>query len=179
MGDPPKGSGQRGLDSIPSLRKPCAMNDKAKPRFKPRLAVRALIMEEDRLLLVNAWGAEHGSDLLCAPGGGVEVGQSLTENLKREVREETGLEVEIGEMVMVNEFGDLDAGFQQVDVYFRATIVAGKLDPAWRDPEDVVVERRWVGREELAGLRYKPDSLPEAAWGSAAGIYDPLEPLLK
>jgi 8-oxo-dGTP diphosphatase len=46
----------------------------------PRLAVRAVVLHEGRLLLVNAY-ADGQSDLLCAPGGGVETGASLPDNL--------------------------------------------------------------------------------------------------
>ncbi|MEM1021733.1 MAG: NUDIX domain-containing protein, partial [Pseudomonadota bacterium] len=71
----------------------------------PRLAVRALILHQNRLLLVNAWGGGV-SDLWTAPGGGVERGASLPENLAREVHEETGLEIDVGAPCLVNEFHD-------------------------------------------------------------------------
>ena len=45
-------------------------------------------------MLVNAW-ANARSDLWCAPGGGVEPGQSLPANLIREVHEETGLTIAV------------------------------------------------------------------------------------
>ena len=48
----------------------------------PRVAVRAIIIHEDRLLLVNAWAGQK-SPLMCTPGGGVNIGTSLPENLKR------------------------------------------------------------------------------------------------
>ena len=44
----------------------------------PRLSVRAIILRDDRLLLVNAWPAGQG-DLWCAPGGGAERGEALIE----------------------------------------------------------------------------------------------------
>ena len=56
----------------------------------PRVAVRGIILHENRLLLVNAYPGDE-SDLWCAPGGGAEPGQSLPDNLVREVAEETGL----------------------------------------------------------------------------------------
>ncbi len=147
-------------------------------KFKPRIAARALILHQDRLLLVNAYpGARLG--LWCAPGGGCEAGQSLPDNLTREVREETGLTISVGPPVLVNEFHDPDTGFHQIDLFFRCTLVGGDLDPGWTDPEGVVTDRRFFSRADLATIRFKPDSLPEAAWGNGAALYDPLEVILK
>ena len=145
-------------------------------RRSPRLAARALILSGDRLLIVNAYPAGK-SDLWCAPGGGVHSGTSLPENLAREVEEETGLRVAVGDPCLVNEFHDPATGFHQVDIYFRCRPL-NPLPPVWRDPEDIVTERRFVTRDELSGLRHKPDSLTSAAWGE--GIrYDPLEVIVR
>lgn len=145
----------------------------------PRLAVRALILHEDRLLLVNAYSGRT-SDLWCAPGGGAHRGLSLPENLRREVHEETGLTVRVGDPVLVNEFHDPATGFHQVDMFFRCTITAGTLDPRWQDPEGIVTDRHFFSRAdlELGRIRFKPDSLPGAAWGTGMR-YDPLEVIVK
>ena len=147
-----------------------------KPR-NPRLAVRALLLDaQDRLLIVNAYpGARLG--LWCAPGGGVETGTSLPDNLIREMREETGLEVTVGDPALVNEFHDPQSGFHQVDVYFRCT-TRDRMPVDWTDPEGVVSHRRFVTRAQLATLRHKPDSLAAAAWGAGV-LYDPLEEIVK
>ena len=145
-----------------------------------RVAVRGLILRDDRLLVVNAW-PDGKSDLLCAPGGGAVANRSLPENLAREMHEETGLTVEVGEVAMVNEFHDPDLAFHQVDVYFRCTILSGDPDGDWTDPEGVVTQRLWLTRAELEARRFKPDSLPDVAWappGSPA-FYDALEPILR
>lgn len=149
-------------------------------KTKTRLAARALILHEDRLLLVNAYpGARLG--LWCAPGGGCEAGQSLPQNLAREVHEETGLTITVGAPALVNEFHDPETGFHQVDLFFHCILAEGELDDSWTDPEGVVTDRRFFSRIELASgkHRYKPDSLPDAAWGKAAALYDPLEVILK
>ncbi|MEO0917105.1 MAG: NUDIX hydrolase [Pseudomonadota bacterium] len=144
-----------------------------------RLAVRGILMREDRLLMVNAWPGGK-SNLLCAPGGGADVHASLEDNLKREIHEETGLNVSVGAVVLVNEFHDPDRPFHQVDIYFRCSYLSGDPDGAWTDPEGVVTERHWLTRAELMQRRFKPDSLPDVAWGNAASaFYDPLEPLLR
>lgn len=143
-----------------------------------RLATRAILMHQDRLLLVNAWkGRAH---LWCAPGGGAEPHQSLPQNLQREVMEECGLTIHVGPVCLVNEFHDPGGTFHQVDVYFRCALVAGQLDDAWRDPEGIVSHRRWVTRQEMAALKVKPDSLAAVAWrDSDAPTYDPLEPIVR
>ena len=149
-------------------------------KYKPRLAVRALILDQDRLLLVNAYpGARLG--LWCAPGGGCEAGQSLPENLAREVHEETGLSVAVGPRALVNEFHDPATGFHQVELFFRCSLTAGQLDPTWTDPEGVVTQRRFFSRGELASgaVTFKPGSMPGAAWGTGSALYDPLEVILK
>jgi 8-oxo-dGTP diphosphatase len=143
----------------------------------PRLAVRGLLLIDNKLLLVNAWPGGRG-DLWCAPGGGVNRGASLHDNLIREMYEETGLNVSVGDPCLVNEFHDPKGTFHQVDIYFRCTVVAGTLDPAWADPEGVVINRRLVTRAELSTIKAKPDSLGDAAWGTSL-LYDPLEPILR
>lgn len=144
-----------------------------------RLATRALILHEDRLLLVNAYPGGR-SDLWCAPGGGVHSGSSLPDNLAREVHEETGLRVEVGAPALINEFYDPASGFHQVDLFFHCTISAGAIDASWRDPEGVVTQRRFFTRTdlEMGRIRFKPDSLPEAAWGQSL-LYDPLEVMIR
>lgn len=141
----------------------------------PRLAARALLVHDGRLLLVNAYPGGR-SDLWCAPGGGVEPGTSLPDNLRRELHEETGLSITVGPLVLVNEFHDPKSGFHQVDLYFRASIAAGQIDPSWLDPAGVVTDRRFFSRDEMAAIRFKPDSLPDVAFaGGYQAFYDPLE----
>lgn len=145
----------------------------------PRLAVRALILIEDRLLLVNAYPGGK-SDLWGAPGGGVDRGTSLPDNLVREVNEETGLTVAVGDPALINEFHDPVSGYHQVDVFFRCTVTAGQLDPGWVDPEGIVSERRLFPRSalDLGRIRFKPDSLARAAWDGGLS-YDPLEVIVR
>lgn len=165
--------------SQPGLRLPGAAGNHWRMKTRsPRLAVRALILHEGRLLLVNAYPGGR-SDLWCAPGGGVEPGQSLPDNLRREIHEETGLEIAVGSMVLVNEFHDPASGFHQVDLYFRAVITRGAIDPSWIDPAGVVTERRLFSAAEMSAIRYKPDLLATVAFGDApAAAYDPLEPIV-
>ncbi len=143
-----------------------------------RIATRAIILHNDRLLLVNAWKGR--SDLWCAPGGGAELHSSLPDNLIREVMEETGLTVRVGAPCLINEFHGPHGDFHQTDIYFRCEITAGEIDDNWIDPEGIVTRRKWATRDEVRRLRAKPDSLAAVAWGEVGAItYDPLEPIVR
>ena len=145
----------------------------------PRIAARAVIIKDNRILLVNAW-PDGKSTLLCAPGGGVHVGTSLPQNLAREVHEETGLHIEVGAPCLVNEFHDPDSGFHQIEVFFRCTLIGSDaIDPGWCDPESIVSERIWASREDMKTHRVKPDALFQVAFGDETALsYDPLETIV-
>ena len=148
------------------------------PATAPRLAVRAVIVEAERLLLVNAFpGQENG--LWCAPGGGAEAHASLHDNLVREVHEETGLSIEIGRLLAVCEFNDRPSDFHQVEMFLAARVTAGQIAPEWCDPDGVVTQRRWFTPSELESAWFKPDILPGLAFGPAmAPACHPLEQMV-
>ena len=98
-----------------------------------------------RLLLVQR-GQGAGAGLWAVPGGRVRWGETRREAARREAREETGLEVEIGSVAWVGETvgpGSPPAWhFTLVD--FWGEVKGGKLR-AGDDAADV----RWVPLEEI------------------------------
>jgi 8-oxo-dGTP diphosphatase len=65
---------------------------------RPYLAVSAAIFRDGRVLIVRR-GRPPAHGLYTLPGGGVELGETLEEAIKREAREETGLEIAPLELV--------------------------------------------------------------------------------
>jgi ADP-ribose pyrophosphatase YjhB (NUDIX family) len=61
---------------------------------RPYLAVSAAIFRDGRVLIVRR-GRAPSQGIYTLPGGGVEVGETLEAAVVREVREETGLEIEL------------------------------------------------------------------------------------
>lgn len=134
-------------------------------------------MRGGKLCLVNAWPEGKG-DILCCPGGGVEPKSSLPDNLKREVWEETGIQIDVGAPCLVNEFHDPGSDYHQTEVFFHASVL-NEPPAEWTDREGIVTDIRWVTEAEIATLRARPASLAAVAWGGASMIYDPLEPILR
>lgn len=67
-----------------------------------RVGARAIIIEQESILLVEC---EDTTGLhYNLPGGGVEAGESIVGALKREVREEVSVEIEVGSLLFVIEY---------------------------------------------------------------------------
>lgn len=69
-------------------------------RRSPIPAVAGVIVRDGEILLVRR-AAEPSKGKWSIPGGCVEWGETLAEALKREVREETGFEIEVGDVAGV------------------------------------------------------------------------------
>jgi 8-oxo-dGTP diphosphatase len=112
-----------------------------------------------RLLLIKR-GHEPSAGLWSLPGGRIEPGETDAEALVREMREETGLEVEAGPLI-----GAVRRPAQDDDALdirdYAATVTGGMLCPG-----DDAADARWVDVVELSSLA-TTDGLVEAltAWG--------------
>jgi 8-oxo-dGTP diphosphatase len=82
-----------------------------------RIAVSALIFEGERILLALRRDIEWWN----LPGGGMEIGETVDEALCREVSEETGLVVEVGQLVGVYSKPQK----QEVVLTFRCFVLSG------------------------------------------------------
>ena len=121
-----------------------------------------MIVQDGRILLIKR-AVEPSKGKWSIPGGGVEWGEPLVEALKREVREETGLEIEVGDIAGVYDLIVEGEGastinhqpstiprhssritYHYVIIDYFAGCVRGDLRPG-----DDAAEVRWVPLDEL------------------------------
>lgn len=116
----------------------------------PLPGVAAVVLREGEVLLVQR-GHEPARGLWGLPGGAVELGETLETALHREVREECGLEIEIGPLLAVFQPVQRDeAGrvrFHYVVLDYLARACGGEL----RAGDDAALAR-WVPLAELDAL---------------------------
>lgn len=87
---------------------------------RPLVGMGVLVMRAGRVLLGKRQGA-HGAGYYAAPGGHIELGESLAETARREVAEECGLEIEGIRLLSVGCYiWDEDKHYIDVDVVCEA-----------------------------------------------------------
>lgn len=117
-----------------------------------RIRSAVLIWRDGEVLLVRHEKGGHSYWLV--PGGGVDPGETMAEAGARELREETGYDVEIGRLVLLCEAIDPNPGGRHiVNAVYSGNVQGGTLavgvDKALRDA-------MWVPVEDLTKLLMYP-----------------------
>jgi mutator protein MutT len=114
---------------------------------RPILAVGAVVVRDGRVLLARR-GKAPSYGLWSLPGGAVELGERVKDAVRREIREECGIEIEVTDVVEVFERLVPDADGRVQYHYVILDYVA-----RWQSGEpggsDEVLESRWVRPEEF------------------------------
>jgi ADP-ribose pyrophosphatase YjhB (NUDIX family) len=128
----------------------------------PRLGVGAIVVRDGALLMVRR-DKEPARGLWSVPGGHVEPGEYLQDAVRREVREETGLEVAVDHLVGIFEVLG-DPHYVILDFFARPT------DEGSLSPSGDAAEARWVPFDEVTELECTPRLVETLrGWGVLPG----------
>jgi len=129
--------------------------DELSGQIELRVGAYAIVHDERGVLLAHWQDRSHGGWTL--PGGGMEPGEHPEATVVREVREETGYEVRVDELIGV---GSIMIGgearltgpgrpLQGLRIVYRCTIVGGEFAVEQQGSTDDV---GWFGLDEIAQL---------------------------
>jgi ADP-ribose pyrophosphatase YjhB (NUDIX family) len=123
----------------------------------------ALCVDDRRVLLVRRAVAPF-QGFWDIPGGFLDEGEDPLEGLRRELKEETGLEIEPEHFlgIWMDRYGGDSTAEATLNLYWTARVVGGEAAPA-----DDVSELRWFDRDELPAadeLAFDNVPLVLAAW---------------
>ena len=128
--------------------------------------VRVIILDNQNRMLMVKQHHEH-KDIWMVPGGGIEEGESSEDAAVREVKEETGLDVEIGKLIWhVEEVSERGQRFVN---FFMGRVKGGDLalgvDPEFDDAHQVLREVRFMTRSEIEDIQVLyPEYLKDEFW---------------
>jgi 8-oxo-dGTP diphosphatase len=132
---------------------------------KPRISVKALIIDTGRILL--AMHRDDAGIYYILPGGGQEPGETLVAALERECREEVGVDVTVGELLGARDYIGRNHEFaatddaHQVELMFRCTLRSDAVASLGAVPDPRQIGAEWVDLAQLDRVRLYPRRLAE------------------
>ena len=118
---------------------------------KVRTRVCGIAVRGNKILVVKHEPVGPEGYLWSPPGGGVEYGIPIQEQLVKEFDEETGLQVKIGEFMYVNEY--VNRPIHALEVFFKVEIVSGQVivgyDPELSSEDQMIKEVAFIDFDEM------------------------------
>lgn len=118
-----------------------------------RTRVMGLLIEDNKVLLLNHSGLNDENELWLPPGGGVAYGEHIKEALVREFEEEVNLSIKVCDFLGICEF--ISSELHAIELFFVVEQIGGKLQLG-SDPEmggnSILEEVRWMDVFEINEL---------------------------
>lgn len=121
--------------------------------WRTRIRVSAVVRDaRQRVLLVR-----QIDDLWVLLGGGVEPGETILDGIRREFKEETGLEIEPKRLLWLGDGIDFEYKTHHIGVTYLAEVIGGSTGKGEH-------ECRYYSRDDLAQLNVAPKWLKDELW---------------
>jgi 8-oxo-dGTP diphosphatase len=128
-----------------------------------RIRVAGILIQNGNILLVRHEKNKQSYWLL--PGGGIQYGETAEEALRREFREEVGLSIQVGKLVLVHDSIPPDRHRQVLNLYF---LVSSEQSEIKVTPDQVLRDASFQSLGGLSGIPLRPHVTEEIIDGIAA-----------
>ncbi len=131
--------------------------------WRTRIRASAVILDDNQKVLL----VRQVEDLWVIPGGGVGQGETILDGLRRELKEETGLEIEPIRLLWFSDEVSEEYKMHYINVAFLAKPVGGSIGKGEHDC-------RYCSCDELAKMNVFPKTLKDELWQAveASKSYD-------
>lgn len=136
--------------------------------YGSKLRVRAsgILVEGEKMLLIQLRSPVSKNLVWIPPGGGVEFGESIKNTVQREFLEETGLVVSVHNLLFINEL--IEPPFHALEFFFRVERISGELklgeDPEHSVDEQILKDLQFIKRSAFQDLGINSNLLSNIFW---------------
>jgi 8-oxo-dGTP pyrophosphatase MutT (NUDIX family) len=129
-----------------------------------RNSAKAIIRRDGCLLAIHK--ADDLGGYYILPGGGQHYGEPLADTLRREVKEETALDVKVGDVLFIrdyisshHEFAETEKDCHQVEFMFSCEVEPDTVARLGDTPDDGQIDVHWLPLDRLMDYRLYPLTL--------------------
>lgn len=109
--------------------------------FSRRINVRGIIYQDGKIFAQQLKNNEHDYEFWCTPGGGLNDGEALSDGLRREMIEETGIAPKIGRLLFMQQFYDGNREFLEFFYHIENADDYKTIDLSQTSHGEIEIER--------------------------------------
>ena len=124
-------------------------------KIRPRVRVAGILIEDDRILLIEH--TKNNKKYWLVPGGGVDWGESAAEALIREFKEETSLDIEVEKFLFISETIAPDKQKHVINLYFKTKKAENSSNIMKLGEEKILTDLRFIPEDEIKNIKLYPN----------------------
>jgi len=141
-----------------------------------RIRTAAIVINDNKILLVKHVHPETGREWWVPPGGGIEeIDNSIFDCAKRETFEETNLKIVVSRLLYIREFHDTENQKLNIELFVLADSFEGEISikniAGKGQDEHYIKDVAWLSKTELKDLVVYPEIIRDELWNDYAADF--------
>jgi ADP-ribose pyrophosphatase YjhB (NUDIX family) len=128
---------------------------------KQRIAAAAIILNKNKILLVT-YTLPNNKSFLVGPGGGIKLNESIPHAITREVKEETGIQVQPCKLLWIEDL--LSKTHRMIKLWFLCKVIKGEIIKTKEAAKEGITNVAWYSKAQLKNKTVYPHLLVTKPW---------------